>query len=211
MIRQATKSDLKSISQVHIACFPDSFSTKLGMVKIPGGGGLLLSKFYEEYLMKVPELFLVAENDRNEIQGFCMGYYCEDNEYVKNYFRHNLFWIGLRILWLLVSLDKATWSKLKNSFKKSNPFLVVNNEVDAISLKEKGDLLSICVLPQCRGNGMAQELICKYEEILRSKKRKICILTVATDNGRGVHFYERNGYIPYKEATGMARTYAKYL
>lgn len=64
MIRQATKKDLKAIANVHIKCFPDSFSSKLGEI--------LLTRFYNEYLSVVPELFLVAENDAQEIVGFCM-------------------------------------------------------------------------------------------------------------------------------------------
>ena len=209
MIRQATEQDLTSIANVHIECFPDSFSTRLGKAKF--FGGVLLTKFYKEYLEKVPELFLVAENDEKELQGFCMGYYCEDNNYMKNFFKNNFFGIGLRILWLLLTIDNTAWKKLKGTFKKSNPFEVLNHEVEAIQLTDKVDLLSICVLPQCRGNGMAQELINCYEDVLKEQKRKICILTVATDNGRGVHFYEKNGYIPYKEAKEQARTYSKYL
>ena len=38
MIRQANFDDLKELAKVHIACFPDSFSTQIG--------GKLLSKMY---------------------------------------------------------------------------------------------------------------------------------------------------------------------
>ena len=156
-------------------------------------------------------MFLVAENEEKEIQGFCMGFYCENNNYIKSFLNIIFFRIWFRILWLLIAIDKTTWKKLKSTFKNSNPFIVINDKVDAIPLADKGDLLSICVLPQCRGNGMAQELITRYENVLKEQNRMICLLTVATNNERGVHFYERNGYIPYREQKGTARTYAKYL
>lgn len=210
MIRQAKIEDLNEIVNVHIECFPDGFSTRLGEAK-KSGGGILLCEFYKEYMLKVPELFLVVTNENQDIQGFCMGYYCEENEYIKHYFKHNLFHIGVRILWLLGTFDKIAWKKMRTTLKKSNPSKTVDYKIDEIPLSEKGDLLSICVLPQCRGNGMAQALISRYEEILKEKKRKICILTVRLDNEQGVYFYEKNGYTTYKESEGNKRTYVKYI
>jgi len=41
VVRQATKNDLKQIADVHIQCFPDSFSTQLGK----SGGGIYSNAF----------------------------------------------------------------------------------------------------------------------------------------------------------------------
>ena len=212
MIREAKTSDLDAVSAVHIKCFPDSFSTALGAFKPKFlGEGYLLSRFYSEYMKANPELFLVAENDSGEIVGFCMGYYCEKNDYIKRYFLNNKINIALRILTLLLRGNKQAWKKVAGVLKKGDPFETINYEIADIDECKKGDLLSICVLPEYRGSGIAQQLIEKYHAVLKKSGRQVCILTVATDNGRGIAFYERNGYIPFREAAGTARTYAKIL
>lgn len=200
MVRQATAQDLPQVVAVHTQCFPDSFSTALGKK--------LLVKFYTEYMNDVPELFLVAERD-GKICGFCMGYYCEENPYMKRFFKHNLFAAGLRIAGQLLIGNKAAWKKLTSVFSKKAEFKPIGEPYKAGA--QDGDLLSICVLPQARGCGAAQALIETYEQVLKAHGRKYCLLTVAVDNSRAIRFYERNGYVPFKEAEGMARSYRKAL
>ena len=200
MVRQATFADLQQVAAVHKTCFPDSFSTALGKK--------LLVRFYAEYMASVPELFLVAE-DEGVVCGFCMGYYCEENPYMKRFFKHNLFAAGLRIAGQLLIGNKAAWKKLTASFDKKAEFKPLGDEYQAGATD--GDLLSICVLPQTRGNGAAQELISAYGEVMKAQGRKNCILTVAVDNPRAIRFYERNGYMPFREAAGVARSYIKHL
>ena len=202
MVRQATFEDLRQVAAVHKTCFPESFSTALGEK--------LLVKFYSEYMQSVPELFLVAEEE-GRICGFCMGYYCEENPYMKRFFKRNLFAAGLRIAGQLLIGNKAAWKKLTSVFSKKSEFKPIGDMNVHGGGTLDGDLLSICVLPQTRGSGAAQELISTYEKILREKGRKYCILTVAVDNPRAIRFYERNGYVPFREAAGMARSYRKEL
>lgn len=211
IIRQATIEDLRHIADVHFQCFPDSFSTQIG--KANKGGITLQEKFYQEYFRDVPELFLIAEDNnlpQKKIVGFCMGYYLDKNDYMKTYFKNNLFHIVTRTLYLLITGNEPAWEKVRNKFTKSGIFSVVNDDIKVVN-EEVGDLLSICVLPNYRGCGVAQEMIEKYQEVLRSKNKKICLLTVAVENGRGVRFYERNGFVPYKEVADKVRTYAKVL
>jgi len=139
-----------------------------------------------------------------------MGYYCEKNDYMKNFFKHNIFQISLRIFILLISGNRQAWKKVKGVFVKEKPFVIVD---ETIPMKETttGDLLSICVLPEFRGSYVAQSLIEEYINKLKNKGRDLCLLTVDVNNGRGIRFYERNGFIPYREREGQARTYAKYL
>lgn len=205
MIRQATQNDLTAIAQVHTKCFPDSFSTRIGC----SGGGYLLTRFYGEYLSIVPELFLVAENASHEIVGFCMGYYCENNEYMKNYLKHNAIRIGIRLARLLITGDRIAWGKVIGAFSKTKSESG-NSFKNQVPVSERGDLLSICVLPEYRGNGLAQELISSYQDILLQNNRKLCLLSVDIKNSRGIRFYEKNGFVPYKEV-GQTRTYAKIL
>ena len=104
MIRQATANDLDEIARVHAKCFPNSFSTALC-------GGGLLKAFYNEYLKDVPGLFFVAEDEQNGICGFCMGYFCEHNEYWKKFLKHNFFRVFFRCIKLALTGNKAFYKK----------------------------------------------------------------------------------------------------
>lgn len=205
IIRQAEKKDLKQIADVHIRCFTDSFSTQLGKHR----RGYLQQQFYKEYLDDVPELFLVAE-DKGTIVGFCMGYYCERNNYMHNYLKNNFLQIMSRAFFLILTGNNQAWRKIKGIFIKKDAFEVINNEIK-VDVENTGDLLSICVIPECRGNGTAQSLMDKYLEQLRKSGKRLCLLTVDVENDRGIHFYEKNGFLGYKEAAMQARTYAKII
>lgn len=201
MVRQAKLSDLSNIAAVHMKCFPDSFSTCLG--------GKLLEKFYSEYIKDVPELFLVCEDEKKNIVGFCMGYYMEKNDYSRSFLKHNFFSICFKFLGRLLCGDKRAWKKLKKN--KDVKWVLKDEKIHKIPNEKKGDLLSICVLNTYRGKGYASDLINSYEQVLAKRGRKICILSVETDNGRGVGFYEKQGYTVYGEAGKIKRTYAKKL
>ena len=201
MIRQATLSDLNSIAQVHSECFPNSFSTALGK--------RLLMKFYYEYISEIPELFLLSESSDNCVNGFCMGYYMENNHYMKSFIKHNFLMCLIMITVRLITGDKRVWNKIKK--KRNSEWIIVNHEYDNISNNMRGDLLSICVTKEYRGSGIANELIIEYQNILKSRNRKLCMLSVDVSNGRGIHFYEKHGFKLYREVSGIVRTYFKML
>lgn len=201
MIRQATENDLKSIADVHTICFPDSFSTRIGKNN--------LIRFYGEYMQDVPELFLVSE-ENGKITGFCMGYYCEKNDYMRSFVKNNKLRVAAKLASLLLKFDHLAWRKVKDVFKKEDSGTVTDASVINMSADRKGDLLSICVLPECRGNGTAKQLISSYEKVLREAGRDLCLLSVELQNGRGVHFYEKQGYMLYKKTNKMGN-YAKNI
>ena len=175
------------------------------------GGYGLLQKFYKEYLDRVPELFLVLINDNNKICGFCMGYYCDYNNYQKNFLKHNFFLIALRMLGLLFSGNKCAWKKCRTLLKKKNETEIISDKYNQYNVNDKGDLLSICVLPEYRGTGAAAQLISKYEQILLKKAKKICLLSVETKNDRAIKFYEKMDYEPYRRNGEASILYAKKL
>ncbi len=201
MIRQANFDDLKELAKVHIACFPDSFSTQIG--------GKLLSKMYAEYMMSSPELFLLAEEEGRVI-GFVMGYYYGSENYLRRFLKKNLLFFVLKTLFLLLTGNKPSWRKLKAMTKKSSHFTEVDSTINQYKKTEIADLLSICVLDEYRGLGIANKLIDEYERVLIDKKKKVCTLTVANINCRAISFYKKHGYAICREAEGC-KTYYKVL
>lgn len=198
-IRRACTDDLNKIVQTHIICFPDSFSTALG--------ASLLKKYYLQYLRKYPDLFLVAA-DGDCIAGFCMGYLVDKGSCTRTFAKHNVVPLAFRYLLLLIKGNKKAWERIKPT-KKVKSCQYPSGE--SCPSAECGDLLSICVLPKWRGVGVANELILDYQNALRKIGRSICFLTVATENSRGIHFYEKNGFMPYRALGDVAITYVKRL
>lgn len=200
MIRIAEIKDLSQISRVHFICFPKSFSTAMGK----GFKGKLMENFYLEYLKKVPELFLVVEDDKHQIVGFCMGYYCDDYHYDKSFIRNNFLKLSLRSLSLIICGNKMVWKKIMSFIKPKKTKTQQNNEkkqlqADVItknrySAAEKVELLSICVLPEYRGTNIARDLVNAFISKAKIHDRKLCCLTVLNDNGRGIAFYEKLGF-----------------
>ena len=184
MIYNAKKEDLAEISQVHIMCFPTSPSTTWG--------GVLIEKYYSEYLTAAPELFKVCKSDGKTI-GFCMGYYLENSNIQRNFIKKNYIRIAFKALMRLMCMDKAIIERIL-PHKGSDPLISVNTAVGRYLTNEQVDLLSTCVLPEYRGSGSADELIHCFEHQASEKGRKAIILSVKSDNIRAIKFYEKHGY-----------------
>ena len=205
-IRQATYDDLREIAKVHAQCFPRHLSTRIGFPK----DCYLLSRFYKEFLDDFPELFVVSTDNQNRIAGFCMGYYFTKTDQQSNFVRHNRTHVLTRISWLLLKGDRLAWAKLKLKIKKPH-YEVLDHSIDAIPKNEKGDLLSICTLPEYRGKGYAQQMIEEYLLRMKQHGRNVCLLSLSVSNKQALRLYERNGFTPYRKIGTTSITYMKLL
>lgn len=198
MIRLATKNDLADICRVHAACFSDSFSSQL--TKFPSalwGGSNLLLRYYEEFMADAPELFHVSCAEDGSITGFCMGYYMNDHRQSARFIQRNRMNLCWKTILLLSTLNVPTWKKILNSLKsrgKSSRWTRVNDKFTGVPKDRQGDLLSVCVLPGCRGNGYAQQLMDTFLSAMQANGLELCSLSVKTKNSRARRFYERNGF-----------------
>lgn len=185
--KYANKNELDKITKVHMECFPDYFSTRLGFK--------LLKSFYGEYLKKFPHLFVVAtDEDTGEIVGITNGYVIGQNirnEFIKN----NYLKLLLRGIYLLITFDKIAWGKVFKFFKKSNNTNVNSNKPQ----DGEGDLLSICTLPSYRGSGASSVMVEKFEEGLKELSIDTYYLSVFSDNERARAFYEKCGFELFDE------------
>ena len=171
--RLAILEDIPSIAKVHLMCFPDSMWAFLGEK--------LIRNFYSEYI-KEQNIFVVATNEEGMV-GFCMGY--ERPSQARNYFMaKNRGKLICRILVGLLTGKKIVYKKCIHA---------ICNRNNTPSITEKGDLLSICVLPEYRGKGIAQELVLQFEHILQERNVPDYTLGVYTDNKRAISFYRQQG------------------
>ena len=212
MIRQARIQDLPDIARVHRICFPDSYSSQLCRMDTPFFGGNLLISFYLEYFNDNPELFWVADDDEKGIVGFCMGYYMDKDDQMQNFMKHN----RLRIIWktffLLLSFNNQAWKKIFSRIKHKpslNDWTIVNDRYENILNDQRGDLLSVCVVPDGRGKGYAQDMMDAFLAAMKNHGRKLLLLSVKTDNIRARKYYERNGFELYRKRGEDGLTYMK--
>ena len=175
LIRIAKSLDLKQIADVHIQCFKGTF--------IASFGHYLVTKYYEEFFNEAP-LFVVAEEE-NKIVGFCMGY--KSGSKARSIFiRKNRLRLIIKMLSLCLSLNRMAISKCFNMIKpkrkvSTSCFKVV---VDA-------DLLSICVLDNYKGKGLAKKLIADFEQLLVDNDLYDYTLSVYKTNGRGLLKFQK--------------------
>lgn len=212
MIRFASKTDIKSIAKIHCISFPDSFITQLSKIKWLGRN--LLYDFYLTFLLKNPELFIVAEDKEYGVVGFCMGYYMDQEDLIASFLKRYRLLIMFKTLVLLLSGNKYIWIKILARFKHrpvESDWKIVNNKYESYNNSDRGDLLSVCVLPEFRGKKYAQELMESYLKALKINGRKICLLSVKQNNERAIRYYERNGFELYRTRGKEGYTFIKLL
>lgn len=88
---------------------------------------------------------------------------------------------------------------------------IVNDKYEHILNNQRGDLLSVCVIPEVRGKGYAQSMMEAYLAAMKKHGRKLCLLSVRTDNLRARRYYERNGFEIYRTRGEDGLTYMKLL
>lgn len=213
MIRKATTKDLLAIGKVHSICFPDSYITQLGKVCGQNDNNLL-SRFYYEFMTDAPELFVVADDEENGIVGFCMGYYMDRDNQISNFIRRNRIHIAFKTALLLLCLNRQTWKKIADRLKHKpnvNDWTIVSDKYEHIGNDLRGDLLSVCVLPEFRGKGYSQKLMEVYLDSMKNNGRKICLLSVLSENKAAINYYKRNGFFLYRTRGSIGHTYMKLL
>ena len=212
MIRFAKWNDLEGVARVHAKCFPNSYVTQLSKVNWLGKD--LLPVFYQTFFNDNPELFVVAEDDNHKIVGFCMGYYMDKDDQIARFMVENSFWISIKTLLLLLIFNKYAWNKLLSHFlykSSQSDWTIVNDKYECYSNDQRGDLLSVCVLPECRGKQYAQGMMELYIKSMKEHGWKLCLLSVKQDNSRAIHYYERNGFELYRTRGNEGYTFIKVL
>lgn len=169
---------------VHAMCFPDYFLTKLD-----GGKGKVLYSLYECSIGE--NRILITAKDDNKIIGFVMGYVLPNNPRKILVRKH--FWLLVRrMLILLLKFDKMAWSRvgkiISGMFRKKARGNDSNQEE-----AKRASLLSICVLPEYRGQNISSELIRRFEEGCKDNQVTYYTLSVFKSNKRANAFYEKMG------------------
>lgn len=197
--RTATYYDLNNLARVHLECFPNYMISKLGKQ--------LVAAYYKEFIEE-DNLFVVAEQ-KSEIVGFCMGY-IKGSHAREKFVANNRIKLIKKLFLLCCCFDRLAISKgfsyVVDEFKKRKSPNPVSKPREAI---KQGDLLSICVRKNKRGEGCAFALVAEFETLLRKKGVTEYTLSVYSKNQRAIRFYEKCGMAVVRESAEQCWFYKK--
>lgn len=101
----------------------------------------------------------------------------------------------------------SPWSKNSFQFGLDNPntqsyySAIIDNKIVGyiciFHLFEEGELLNIAVNPEFRGMGIAQKLMDKMFETLKTKNVSRITLEVRESNTPAISLYTKNGFVPF--------------
>ena len=180
--RVAEEKDMSEIAKVHMECFPEYFTTLFGQK--------LLTAYYKEFYEEAP-LFVIAEN-KEQIVGFCMGYKRGTSKAKNEFINKNRYKLAFRMAYLCITLNRLAIKKcVQFIFEKLKITRIKQNHVT----EADGDLLSICVKKEYRGQGVSTQLIKMFEQTLKDNGMHSYVLSVYKTNASARVFYEKNGLV----------------
>lgn len=197
-LHKSSKQDIEKIASCQLACFENSFSTKLGLL----------------YTAKSLNWFLAGENrflfhveDGEKAVGFCGGFISQrpgdgSTSGLMQYAMREAAIGMIRKPGLFFSKELQAFYPLifKNIYRKINPGKKTNNAVNKYTNEEKkAGLVVIGVHPQFRGKGVFDMLMHAFEEESKNRKISKMALSVKPTNARAIAAYQKAGWQKEKE------------
>lgn len=171
IIRLANKDDCLKIAKIHVQEIKHGFLSELGEK--------FLYYFYQAIINSSNTFLIVAENN-NLVVGFVSGS-TDLKKFYKEFFKKYGFKVFLILLRRILNIIiiKKVFETIK--YSKKEDFL-------------KAEFLSIAVLTNFQGLGIARKLLDKF--ISEMKKRNITKFKVIIGENltRAIGFYEKNGF-----------------
>lgn len=143
-----------------------------------------------------------------------MGYYMDNDTQQQRFLSDYKLKLIFSTLELLFRGNRTVWKKVFSRLKhkpQEEDWEILNYNYETIEKEKRGDLLSVCVLPEYRGTGLAQDLISAFLDAMRSQGKALCLLSVESGNARARTFYLRNGFELYRRRGSDGLTYIKPL
>ncbi len=199
LLKKSLQCDLKNIALCHQKCFPDSFSTKLGLKYV--------SK-YLEWFLNAENKFLYYVSDDNLIVGYCGGFipqYKGDGS-TSGIMKYALTQAAIGFLskpWLFLNKDLLDFSSIlvRNLFKKvfykkeKKP----SENPEIYFFEKKLGLVVIGVIPGYRKKGIFRMLMNEFEKEAQNRNIKEMNLSVKKNNLSAINAYQNAGWFIGKE------------
>lgn len=183
-IKQAQIPNVSGMANCHTVAFPGRFMTEMGH--------RWLCALYRFFIEHPGGVCYVAVDSAGKVAGFAVGGEPEIREQFLRIamwrYPHIIFWKFLTCPIVRAVLLDELLKKLHIKRKKIYP----KNNDSYETLPKSGNLLSICVLPDYKGAGIASRLIDTFQKACAAAGYRCLTLSVLSENSRAIAFYKKH-------------------
>lgn len=177
--RKVKVGESEALATIHKEAFSDFFLSSLGIG--------FLKTYYKACLKEPLSIAICAVDESGIIKGLATGS-LNAKGYHRKLLLNNLLSFFFNIAGFLFTKPKAIIRLAKNLNKTPH----VNDE------RDYSELLSIAVVPELKGSGVAMELLKLFEEeVVRMGGQSIALTTDFQHNERVIAFYQKCDYEIY--------------
>jgi ribosomal protein S18 acetylase RimI-like enzyme len=185
-IIEAGEVQVSGMAKCHIKSFPGRFMTEMGYHWL-----CALYLFFRNHHRSI---CCVAVDTNGKVIGLAVGGdpHIREEFLSSALFRypHLIFWkfLSKRFVRRVLLQELAGKLRRKRNANHSDDIIAPNDGV------RSGNLLSICVLPDCEGTGVGGKLIESFQLACKAEGYQRLTLSVLKENSRAVAFYKKHGW-----------------
>jgi ribosomal protein S18 acetylase RimI-like enzyme len=186
-VKNAGLADVDGMARCHIAAFPGRFMTEMGYA--------WLCTLYRFFIKHPGSVCLIGVDDNGTVLGLAVGGEPDIRNQLLRYamvrYPRIIFSRFLTSSVVRRVMLRELRRRLRQSKGAASPPQITRPQETAVHL---GNLLSICVRPECMGTGIAGELIQSFARACAAKGFNRLTLTVVPENSRAIAFYKKHGW-----------------
>jgi len=183
---KAQEVHIPGMARCHIKSFPARFMTEMGHH--------WLCALYRFFIRHKRSICRVAVDADGKVIGLAAGGYPHIRE---EFLRSALFRYSHLLLWKFLSkrlVRRVLLKELARKLQRKNAAALSKDISTPGAGIRSGNLLSICVLPECEGTGVGGELIQSFQLACKAEGYQRLTLSVDKENSRAAAFYEKHGW-----------------
>jgi len=185
-VTEALQRHVPEMVQCHIKSFPGRFMTEMGFH--------WLCALYLFFIKHRQGICLVAVDADGKVVGLAIG---GDPHIRDEFIRSAMFRYPHIIFWKFLSKRLVRRVLVQELVKKLHRKRAAARSGDTKAPSasvRSGNLLSICVLPDYKGTGVAGKLIESFQLACKTEGYERLTLSVLSENSRAVAFYKKHGW-----------------
>ena len=183
---KAQEIHIPGMAKCHIKSFPGRFMTEMGYH--------WLCALYRFFIKHHRGISRVAVDADGQVIGLAVG----GNSHIREEFLSSaLYRYPHLLLWKFLNkrlVRRELLQELARKLLRKNAATLSKNTKVPSGKVRSGNLLSICVLPECEGTGVGEKLTESFQLACKAEGYQRLTLSVLTQNSRAIAFYEKHGW-----------------
>ena len=185
-VTKALEVHIPGMAQCHIKSFPGRFMTEMGYH--------WLCALYLFFIKHRGGICRVAVDADDKVVGLAVG----GNPHIRDEFLNSaLFRYPHLIFCKFLSkrlVRRVLLQELARKLYRKRAAAHSGDTKAPSAGVRSGNLLSICILPACKGTGVAEKLIESFQLACKAEGYERLTLSVVSENSRAVAFYKKHGW-----------------